>query len=438
MSEERRLVNYSHTRENFDVALMTNDETCYLVALTADQIEIVRRAIQYAHRRINWVDEQVDVTSYYLPDDETWDAVESVVDDMEDCLMGGCDVSLLIDAITGLCTCMSGTIADANAQQLGPASGTLMTLAMSDGNIDALGPIMTVEADVDACRAAQTWWAMAYEFWTEVSKPVAETYDEIFTMLYSFMNLVGGGVVQWLISLGVTYTFLRSTWGVYFANTSANLINYMFTAKQELICAAYRGFAQDPPNFDELEAVIDASGESASVIFVLHGMRQAFLPIAQLCKDTAWALARQEEGYCDECVQPGCFDFCDEDWVVTEESGYAIVDGCVLKMVEPPVGLQEMAGRTWTLAGSSFDVAFSGKGALNEEHNPFTMSFDFQDDTHATVGSTAFTTTVLTDDDFLWSDLAVSAPLATHCHVSVKGVTMTAGWVYWVCVVVAS
>jgi len=76
---------------------MAESETCRLLIVTDDQIEVLRSLVNYAHQRRSWNDETIDADRYYLPDDDAWDVLEALVSDLEDKLMSQCDFVTLDD-----------------------------------------------------------------------------------------------------------------------------------------------------------------------------------------------------------------------------------------------------------------------------------------------------------------------------------------------------
>jgi len=94
---ERELRYFKYGREYIPTS-MASDDTCYLLTLTGDQIEILSNILNYAHNRVAWIDEVYGADRYYMPDDETWDTIEEIVDDLEYRLMSKCDYVTLDDA----------------------------------------------------------------------------------------------------------------------------------------------------------------------------------------------------------------------------------------------------------------------------------------------------------------------------------------------------
>ena len=427
---ERRIVQSVHTREVIPTSL-AGDNACYLLAMTGDQIEILMNLMNYAHRRINFCDEVIDSARYFLPDDAKWDELSVLVADLEYRLMDTCS----LDQIIALLEC----ICNASRQNVtAPPGGWTRE---DDGTFPLISPVpdTTPQVDEDACALAQLTWQMTWEILTEQMIPAAD---------YFYSTLVPGvvalcvvwGIEIWpllgVAAIGVAVTALLN--GAWDAATS-NLLNWMLANKQEAICLLYAGWQAGQVEAQHAwETNIEAAAPGE--ISILDGLAVKIclamaLPAAlkAWALQTPWSVGLVQEGVCDDCMDFGCYDFCAEDpaWWVAE---FAHVTDCTLHIGAPGVGLPEAAVRTWTIAGSSFDVEIHGKGALDESHYAMVVDFMFQDASHNPTGLSTFWELLTTDDDFAWYDSAISAPGTTHCHVRIRGVTMTDGWVYYICV----
>jgi len=94
---EREIAYFKYHRETIPTS-MAGSDTCRLLVLTDDQIEILSNLLAYAHRRTSWNDETIDSLRYYMPSDDDWNGIEEVVDDLEFRLMSTCDYVTLDDA----------------------------------------------------------------------------------------------------------------------------------------------------------------------------------------------------------------------------------------------------------------------------------------------------------------------------------------------------
>jgi len=98
---EREIAYRKYKRELIPTSLASSD-TCRLLIVTDDQIEIMSNLLNYAHDRKSWNDETIDSERYYMPSDDDWDILQETVDDLEFKLMSQCDYVILDDANEGL------------------------------------------------------------------------------------------------------------------------------------------------------------------------------------------------------------------------------------------------------------------------------------------------------------------------------------------------
>jgi len=326
---ERRLVQSIHTREVIPTSL-ASDDSCYLIALTGDQIEILSNLMNYAHRRINWCDEVADAAHYYLPDDSAWNELQALVDDLEYRLMDTCSLQELIDAIEGLCDCLP----TATRQLPGPLSSGALEDGLGDGSIVYPEPETEIESDENACASAQTLWYMLFEYITEVAIPVSDwSFELIVPLMLGYFASIGV-VVKVLFQLGLTIEFLQESLSIFVTNSGESTLNFLTASKQELVCAFYNYFKSgSATDWAEVDSIIEAGDAPSGVKPWLKLGFRLLRATAQIFNATAWAVLRIEPGYCDECGQPsGCFDFCDPDWTI--DPNYATLDpeACTITM----------------------------------------------------------------------------------------------------------
>jgi hypothetical protein len=96
MVDHPHYVELSDYRERFNLYDM-NDETCKLIIVTDDELEILRKSLKAARKRQNWVDYET-ASGYMTPDDDDWDTIEATISDLEERLMSACDYVTLDDA----------------------------------------------------------------------------------------------------------------------------------------------------------------------------------------------------------------------------------------------------------------------------------------------------------------------------------------------------
>jgi len=89
------------------------DDKCYLVAITERQLNIIHSLLTFAHYyRGFW---GFPTKRLWSNDDiERWDTIKAYLADLEDCLMSGCDVSVLITTIENQTTALVDALAIVN------------------------------------------------------------------------------------------------------------------------------------------------------------------------------------------------------------------------------------------------------------------------------------------------------------------------------------
>jgi len=328
---ERRLVQSIHTREVIPTGL-ADDSTCYLIALTGDQLEILNTLMNYAHRRINWCDEVVDAGHYYLPNDATWNDIQALVDDLEFRLMDTCELQDLIDALECICTATAAL--NANQQQAG-FGGTLPEEITQYFPYESVPVPTDPQVDETACALAQLTWQEMYEQITEVILPYSKLgFEGALACASALAAAATGGVYliigEVLIATGF-FALIETAYGA----AEKNIINWLFSAKDELICIGYFGWRDGGQQgaSDAIEAFIESAevisfGDKVAAKLALS----LALPIARIAEaaNSQWAQDNVEPGACDLCEEPGCINFCNAEWTIDPNYGLVDEEACTM------------------------------------------------------------------------------------------------------------
>lgn len=274
-----------------------------LICVTGAQQEMLRNLMQHLHRKSTFVDELAD--NYYVaPTNEEWDALQMIVAELEEALMGCQEFTDLLTQVLA-CVCQTATSAEKEGY-IGPGTQPAINKYLGDGGLqieDTYGD--DTASDPERCAIAQlTYWA-AYDFLTEVTVPLSDTLVDIAlpTAMLALAAMVGTTL------LGIpTATLIAVLGGLLYLYAQAaeeNVINEYQAYKEELICALYRGLATDYRTAESMAVQIIAKmaiGPTDKVL--LHAMLAPWaIALAKKAYDnsTAWALAHIEAGYCNNC-----------------------------------------------------------------------------------------------------------------------------------------
>jgi hypothetical protein len=317
-----------------------------IICLTGAELELLRNLMQYAHRRSTFVSEYAG--SFYLaPDNDQWDQIDALVAGLELKLMG-CDIDTLVAAIEaqteaiaalGACVCASSEYQRELASRL-PDDMTPYTDA---GTVTYLSPDETrgdpdePATDEAKCALAQAFYAYVFDMYTETLLPFANsTADAICAIL------VATALVELESFVGIPVAVLSFILAAFMAwaidGNIADFTNWMWAAKDEIVCTLYNNF----PDLDAAAAALRAFLETQSELSILD---KALLR-SVLCSawHMSWILEDQQTngtwdayitpGYCSECETPpaGCVYLasCDiSDWTGGEvvcHSGYPWIE----------------------------------------------------------------------------------------------------------------
>jgi len=384
MTDAWRKKRYYDPRVTVPVTILTETELPdSLVCLSGTQLALVRSLLAYATRRITWVSEYHE-TYYLTPTPEEWDDVQAMTADLEGRLMTDC-VTPLVEALEAI----DATIA-AQATQLAAIEGEVAAVASNVGDLLAplecicakdpqinitnvvspdwttypdaeksFGwgktlPVATVPSLVDAqaCALAQCWYQAGFELITETFLPIfGAGYGDLLPAAAAALAVFTGGVtLPVVIGVYALTDLLQELGQIAWEAAEANLVNWMFAHKEDIVCLLYTGIKDGgtgtalwQPVADEVvEPAGDLSaGDKVLVNFWIGIIGGYAARIAQI-QDSAWYQSVPETGYCDDCPQPPIIG---SDWYavpIDPVSGYRVMD--------------HTAGAYWQTACYTFNV----------------------------------------------------------------------------------
>jgi len=378
MVESWRKKRYYTPRITIPVSIMTETElTGKLVCLSGPQLAILLSLLGYADRRITWVSTYYD--DYYLtPTNEEWDTIQALIADLEDTLMSDC-VTPLVEALEGINTTLASLVTAMGpmeaeltsiAGNVGDLLGPLQCICAKDTNLSITNvispdwpdypdaekvfgwgtelPVATIPALVDeeACALAQCVYQAGFELVTEVFLPIfGAGYGDLLPAAAAAIAVFTGGVtLPIVIGVYALTDLLQELGEIAWEAAEANLINWMFTHKQDIVCELYNNIKVGGTGTQIWQSVADdivapavdlSAGDKVLVNFWFGIIGNYAARIAQTLNST-WYQSVPEAGFCEACEEPPTIG---SDWVavpVSEEQG--------------EISLEHPAGSYWTVA----------------------------------------------------------------------------------------
>jgi len=321
-----------------------------IVCLTASELVLLRNVLDYCHRRSTFV-VTYGTDFYVAPGHVEWDAIESMVAELEGKLMSGCEDLLekLDDLIASELT-RNGYL-DVMATSLGGLDTTLAlileglssideTLATGNSSLACICSALqvmkqdpairkqvetyvddeTLQVDdpypgqetpgvgSDACAIAQLTYHFAYEFISEVVQPAQEKAVQV--LLPMAMAVIASWIGTPLLGLpvGAILALLWNVIEVWVDGSLAGVLNSLWTNKDEIICAAYPELAATS-NYGaaaaDVRAAIDEIQDLSPVDkLVMYGLTAPWVMSRMAVaweNQTSWATARVVGGFCESC-----------------------------------------------------------------------------------------------------------------------------------------
>lgn len=324
MADEWRFKKYYDKRVVIETARILDPQfPSTVVCLTGAQVELLRNLCEYLHRRSTFVSEYQTI-GYLAPDNDEWEALQYIVADLEEILMG-CDIQGLIDAVNTQtdvidalmqCVCTSTTY---NQKLVGalPDVGGYVT----NDDITYLSPAQTMgvftppPTDTARCELAQAMFYFVYDVYTEKLLPFANTTADTLTAL--IVASLGFGALALfagipILTLAPLVTALVS-WGV--EGAIENFRNWLLAAKDELVCIFYNALPDTSACAALVSLYIDAAAELSFLDkLVLKALYTSTWAMSWVFQDQeandTWR-AYFIPGQCTLCDEPipGCWEF---------------------------------------------------------------------------------------------------------------------------------
>ena len=305
MSEAWRRKTYYRTRVLVDVDRVLSPQFGdSLLCITGAQLEMLRNLTQYLHRRSTFVAEY-EAGTYLTAEQEDWDAIQAIVADLEDTLMGCEDITTQLTAIASQLSCLCST---ARAQNLvSPGTDLIVRDYLDDGTlVDADDYIYSTPPADERCEIAQVTYWQAWEVFTETLLPLAEATSDVLMglILAALASVLGATVVG--IPAATVLAICAGLGYLITEGTISDFTNAYRANEEELICAVYRGLETSYREAERQAVAVmeDIEGWSGTDQIMAHML---FCPWAmQLAKRaidaaTPKALSFITTGYCSDC-----------------------------------------------------------------------------------------------------------------------------------------
>lgn len=291
----------------------------FLMCVSIDDLELIRKLLGYAKRRINWAVNLTESGAYYngLLDSEFEDVIDHI-QDLEGRTMGVICTQDLVDAINAMASCVCEATAESRRQ--GKDLGDIQPY-IDEGTLTVKTPAQTGATPTppatatERCEYAQAVYYQVWEAYTEYLFPFADQASDVllaalvasagFTALAGFVGLpiaTAGAIVGYIIDMAID-------------SSIENFTNWLLANKDELVCELYLGL----PSFTDAAANVRAYVDSSTEISFLD--KQVLNLMIGSEWWIRWVIQDQETndtwrsyfvpGQCDDCdpVDPECLDF---------------------------------------------------------------------------------------------------------------------------------
>lgn len=317
-----------------------------MLCITGAQLELLRNLTQYLHRRSTFADEYY--TDYYIcADNDDWDALQAIVAELEETLMGCEEITTKLDDIATqlACLCSAAKRAVTDGTSLAPIIDGYLT----DGTLipyDTYGGTTALEDE--RCALAQLVYWQAWQVVVNLIGPLDElAVDLLMPVLVGFIATLAGGPVVG-IPAALLIMLVRGLVEEKVGGTLGDVLSTWEDAQEDIICAVYVGLATGYREAERLamEEIVSLPVISPVAMVALHCLVCPWaIMAAKEAYDNAsdFAIENVTPGYCVDCDEVQGRTFYDVTWPPCEGSmfqgwGFCAGNGwkCACNQSVPP------------------------------------------------------------------------------------------------------
>ena len=270
MTESWRRKTYYGKRVLIDTTRVLNPQFPTIIAcFDGAELEMLRNLTKYLHRRSTFA-EDLTKSGYLSPSNADWDTIESLVATLERKLMGGeCeDLITAIESQTAVITAMMQCVCQTTEWQQRQAAA----LPAMDGYVNET--LVTYKNPYDSwitptppatdpvkCEYAQSVYLWVYQSYTETLLPFANTTADSIVAAIVATTAFAGFVTFVGIPMALLTSLVTVSIGWAIDGSIENFTNWLFYAKDEIVCIYYNAFPDYEAASVAVKAFIDTQGE---------------------------------------------------------------------------------------------------------------------------------------------------------------------------------
>lgn len=246
---------------------------------------------------------------------------------MSDCCE---DILAELEAIKDAVTCICPSLADMRQQTTISENWPELpdTTDYFDWSNTEPNPTIEEQADEEACTLAQCWYQAGLELITETVLPTFRfSFDALVPAVAALLVVItGGAALPVFIGVYLGAELFEALLGLAYDSAETNLVNWLWTAKEDLVCLMYNELRLGGEGADMWGVVYDALVADAvdlsagDKLIVNRWMGGIALSAAETAieEESPWVDTASESGFCDGC---DILPIVGDDWIAIEYTG---------------------------------------------------------------------------------------------------------------------
>lgn len=248
MSEERRIIKEYKPRLKIPTSTLSSEAGYALYCLPKAGAHMLNRILGYLVREVTFIDESINDQCYYGPTTAQWELAVDLAGEIGAALVSECEISDIVAQLATLNTTMGDISACVCALQLQASSDTSEALQNVGSEYEpSLADQILIDArpvpalDAEKCDLANVIWGFQKQWITESVLPFLSSAVDATSIAIGATSAFAVATAGLGLPVAMATSILSIVANMLIDTSVENLLNWMISNAQEVVCHLYNG-----------------------------------------------------------------------------------------------------------------------------------------------------------------------------------------------------